>query len=106
MPKINSNNTSKTYDASDLNDAYALAECDMQWMSTAIAHVKKEIRSLHNLAKNGEILSQYHFSELITHLDMYEYLADDRRHYHAKEAEAYNAEWEAEKQANKKAVSL
>ena len=103
MPnQINSNNTPKTYDAGDLNDAYALAECDMQWMSTAITHVKKEIKRIHALAENGEVISQYHFSELITHLDMYEYLADDRRHHHAKEAEAYNTEWEA----NKKAVSL
>lgn len=95
----NAQNTPKTYDAGDLNDAYALAECDMQWMSVAIAHVKKEIRSLHNLAKNGEILSQYHFSELITHLDMYEYLADARHDYHHKEAEAYQAEWDADKKA-------
>ena len=107
MPnQINSKNTPKTYDASDLNDAYSLAECDMQWMSTAIGHIKEEIKRIHDLAKDGKVIPQYHFSELITHLDMYEYLADDRRHYHAKEAEVYNAEWEAEKQANKKAVSL
>lgn len=103
MPaQINSKNTPKTYDASDLNDAYSLAECDMQWMSAAIGHVKEEIKRIHALAKDGEVISQYHFSELITHLDMYEYLADDRRHHHAKEAKAYEVEWEA----NKKAVSV
>ena len=92
--QINSNNTPKTYDAGDMHDLASLAECDMGWMSTAITHVKKEIKRIHGLAKNGEVISQYHFSELITHLDMYEYLADDRRHHHAKEAEAYEAEWE------------
>lgn len=102
MPKINSKNTPKTYDASDLNDAYSLAECDLKWMSTAIGHVKEEIKRIHALAKDGEVISQYHLSGLITHLDMYEYLADDRRHHHAKEAKAYEVEWET----NKKAVSL
>lgn len=102
MPKINSNNTPKTYDADDMADLASLAECDMRWMSTAITHVRKEIKRIHALAENGEIIYQYHFSELITHLDMYEYLADSRRDSHAKEAEAYQAEWED----NKKAVSL
>lgn len=103
MPnQINSKNTPETYNAGDLNDAYSLAECDLQWMSTAIGHVKEEIKKIHALVKDGEVISQYHFSELITHLDMYEYLADDRRHYHAKVAKAYEAEWEA----NKKAVTL
>ena len=103
MPKqINSNNTPKTYDASDLNDAYSLAECDLKWMSTAIGHVKEEIKRIHALAKDGEVISQYHLSGLITHLDMYEYLVDNRHDYHADQAEAYKAEWEA----NKKAVSL
>ena len=103
MPnQINSNNTPKTYDAGDVTDAHSLAESDMQWMSTALTHVNKKIKRIHDLAKNGEILSQHHFSELITHLDMYEYLADARLHYHAKEAKAHEDEWEA----NKKAVSL
>jgi len=100
--QINSNNTPKTYDASDLHDVYSLAECDMQWMSTAIGHVKEEITKIHALAKDGETISQYHFSELITHLDMYEYLVDDRRDYHAKQAKEHAQEWEA----NKKAVSV
>ena len=94
MPNQINKSILKTYDAGDMADAYSLAECDMQWMSTAITHVNKEIKRLHALAVNGEILSQYHLSELITQLDMYEYLADDRRHYHAKEAEAYKVEWE------------
>ena len=103
MPtQTHSKNTPKNYNAGDVADVHSLAESDMHWMSTAITSVNREIKRLHDLAKNGEILSQYHFSELITHLDMYEYLADDRRHHHAKEAKAYEVEWET----NKKAVSL
>lgn len=103
MPnQINSKNTPETYNAGDLNWAHEVAQEDLKWMSTAIRHVKEEIKKIHALAKNGEVISQYHFFELITHLDMYEYLADDRRHYHAKEAEAYKVE----REANKKAVTL
>ena len=102
MPNQINKSIPKTYDANDLNWAHAVAESDMQWMNTAITHVKKEIKKLHTLAKNGEAISQYHFSELLTHLEMYEYLADDRLNYHAKEAESYNAELEA----NKKAATL
>ena len=103
MPtQIHSKNTPKNYDAGDMLDAHSLAKADMQWMNTAITHVNKEIKRLHTLAINGETLSQYHFSELITHLEMYEYLADSRYHCHEKEADAYKTEWEA----NKKAVIL
>ena len=103
MPnQINSKNTSKINDAGDMHDMATMAESDVEWMSTAITQVRKEIKRIHALVNNGEIISQYHFSELITHLDMYEYLADDRRHHHAKEAKAYEVEWET----NKKAVSL
>ena len=98
----NAQNTPKTYDAGDVADAHLIAESDMQWMNTAIIHVRKKLKKLHALVENGEILSQYHFSELIIHLEMYEYIADDRLDYHAKEAKAYEAEWEA----NKKAVTL
>lgn len=82
------------YDAGDMHDMASLAESDMQWMSTAITQVRKEIKRIHALAQNGEAISQYHFSELITHLDMYEYLADNRLEFHTKEAEAYKVEWE------------
>ena len=103
MPnQINSKNTPKAYDAGDMSDAYSLAESDMQWMSTAISHARKEVKRLNALAENGELITEHHFFELISHLDMYEYLADDCRNYHAKEAESYSAEWEA----NKKAVAL
>ena len=87
----------KTYDAGDMHDLASLAESDMGWMSTAIGHIRKEIIRLNKLAEGGKEVTQYHFSELITHLDMYEYLAEDRHRNHAKEAEAYRAEWEKTK---------
>ena len=94
MPnQINSKNTTETYSAGDLEDAYSLARSDMQWMQTAIRHVKKEIIGMRDLAKSGTPIHPYYFSELITHLEMYEYIADERRNNNDEEAEAYKAEW-------------
>ena len=92
MPNQNQKTVSLVHYLGDVSDAYSLAESDMHWMSTAISHTKKEIKKLHDLAENGAILTQHHLSELITHLDMYEYLADTRKHYHAKQAETYELE--------------
>ena len=95
MPnQINSTNTPKKYDASDMHDLASLSESDMNWMCTAISHIRKEVMKLNKLAESGKEVSQYYFSELVTHLDMYEYLAEDRHRNHAKGAEAYKAEWE------------
>lgn len=91
-------NKTKTYDACDMHDLASLAESDMNWMCTAISYIRKEVMKLNKLAESGKEVSQYHFSDLITHLDMYEYLAEDRHRNHAKGAEAYEAELEAAKQ--------
>lgn len=102
MPnQINSKNKPKTYGASDMSWAHEVAEADMQWMSTAIGHLKKEIKIINDLVEDGKVISQSHFSELITYLDMYEYLADSRLNYHAAEAKEYAEEMEV----NKKAVT-
>lgn len=89
----NSENTHKTYDASDMNWAHEVAESDMRWMIAAIDHLKKEIRGLHTLAEGGASINKPHFSSLFTHLEMYEYIADDRHAYHEAQAKAYKAEW-------------
>ncbi|WMG19286.1 hypothetical protein [Acinetobacter johnsonii] len=95
MPnQINSKNTPKKYDVSDMHDLASLAESDMNWMCTAISHIRKEVMKLNKLAESGKEVSQYHFSELVTHLDMYEYLADTRLSYHASEAGRYSEELE------------
>lgn len=88
----------KTYDAGDMYDLASLCESDMNWMCTAISHIRIEVMKLNKLAESGREVSQYHFSELVTHLDMYEYLAENRHHNHAEGAKAYEAEWEASKQ--------
>jgi len=77
MPnQINSTNTPKKYDASDMHDLASLAESDMNWMCTAISHIRKEVMKLNKLAESGK---------------------EDRHRNHAKGAEAYKAEWEKTK---------
>lgn len=95
MPKqsVLKDATPEFFDAGDMADAYALAECDMRWMGTAIASVHAEIKKLQDLVKQGGVLGGSDFYRLITNLEMYEYIADDRRDYHAKQAEEYTKEW-------------
>ena len=87
-------NKTKIYDAADMLDAVSLAALDMEWMSTAISVIRKEITCLHESAKKGE-LSQYSFRELRTQIDMFSFLADSRREYHANEAERLEQEWKS-----------
>ena len=91
----------KTYDAGDMYDLASLCESDMSWMCTAISHIRTEVIKLNKLAESGKEVSQYHFSELVTHLDMYEYLAENRHHNHAEGAKAYEQEWENTKGGDK-----
>lgn len=90
--------TVKTHDVGDMLDLATLAECDMNWMYTAISHIRKEVMKLNKLAESGKEVSQYHFSELVTHLEMYEYIAEDRTRCHEQRAEAYKKEWESFKE--------
>ena len=93
MPNQN-NSIPKNYDAGDLADIYMCSENDMQWMNTAISFVRKEIKKLKELAVKGEEITQHNFTDLIHHIDMYEYLAENRLSYHQEEAERYSKEWE------------
>ena len=102
MPKINSNNTPKTYSARQLHDTHSLATNDMTWMSAALDSVREEVKRLQEVAKDGTQIRKYHFNKLNTYLDMYAYLANDRLNSHTEESEKYKKEWEA----NKKAESL
>lgn len=94
----NAQNTPKTYTTGDMVDAYSLAECDMQWMSVAITDIKKRIKEL----KNDLGINATGFYALEHVVDMYQYIAENRLHHYSGEAEAYRAEWDA----NKKAVIL
>ncbi|WOE32962.1 MULTISPECIES: hypothetical protein [unclassified Acinetobacter] len=90
----NTNSIPKNYDAGDLADIYMCSESDMQWMNTAISFVRKEIKKLKELAVNGEEITQHNFTDLIHHIDMYEYLAEERLSHHVEKAEHYSKEWE------------
>lgn len=89
-----------TVDFGDLQDAYSLGECDMQWMLNAITDMRRQIVELKKEAESGTALSGIHFESLITRSEMYEYLADNRKDYYTREAQAYEEEWEAFKRSN------
>ena len=91
------NSISKNYDAGDIHDIASLAALDMDWMSTALNLIRKEVARLHKESEKGN-LSQYHLAELRTQIDMYSFLAESRHEYHANEADKFKAEWEASKQ--------
>ena len=88
------NSISKFEAIAEMHDLATLAECDMQWMNTAISHIGKEVKRLNKLAEDGKEVTQYHFADLIHHIDMYEYLADTRLSHHASEAGHYLEELE------------
>lgn len=81
------------YTLLDLADAVSIAASDMEWMSTAISIIRREVTRLHESAQKGE-LSQYSFCELRTQIDMFSFLADTRSEYHANESERINEEFE------------
>ena len=88
----------KVYSVKDMHDLASLAECDMQWMNTAIEHVKKELKKLLDEC----VVPGHQLSDLMTHLDMYEYIALSRLGHYSDKAMEYGAEIDA----NKKAESL
>lgn len=96
MPNQNTKSNSKDinqYDAGDLHDAYSLSECDLKWTYTALEFLRKKLMRLKEQSKNT-VLTEYHFDEIITHADMYTFLADSRHNFHADEAKRYEKEWE------------
>ena len=70
----------------DLCAVHSVAYADLSWMFTAISHVRKEVQNMQDLAMQGKKLSEHHFSDLLEHLHMYEYLADNRMCYHMKQS--------------------
>lgn len=88
----------KVYSVKDMHDLASLAECDMQWMNIAIEHVKKELKKLLDEC----VVPGHQLSELMTHLDMYEYIALSRLSHYSDKTMGYGAEIGT----NKKAESL
>lgn len=95
MPNTVSHSSSSIYDASDLSDVYSLAEYDLKWMQTALIHIQEQINKLSTSAKNKETILENHFSAILIHLEMYEFIAEKRIAYYLKETERYAQEWEA-----------
>ena len=93
--------TAKNYDAGDMYDLASLAECDLDWMSTAITDIRLRLAKLKADLTERDVNAQYSFHMLEKVLEMYEYLAEDRARCHQKQAEVYLKEW----QGNEKAVS-
>ena len=91
-------NTPKTYTTGDMVDAYSLAECDMQWMSVAITDIKKRLKEIKSKLDNTNVIGLYDLEHVV---DMYQYIAECRLHHYSGEAEAYQAEWDADKKAVK-----
>ena len=79
----------------ELGDAYSMAENDLTWLETSLNHVRKEVLKLKEKAKNGEHLSEYHFTELAVFLDMYSYLAEERCEQSVKLAKEYDEKFKA-----------
>ena len=66
------NSLPKIYDVSEMHDAVSLAAHDMNWMNTAISHIRAEVRKLNKLAEisnNGKCvvieLFQFIFNGII-----------------------------------------
>ena len=95
MPnQINSTNTPKKYDAGDMLDLATLAECDMDWMYTALVDVRLRVARIKEELTARDVNAQYHFHTLEKVLEMYEYIAEDRTRCHEQQAEAYKEELE------------
>lgn len=96
LTKNNSQSMPKTYDAGEIAGAYSLAESDMQWMSVAIKDIRKRLKEIKSELGNNNVLGFYDLEHVV---DMYQYIAENRLHHYSDEAEAYQAEWEADKKA-------
>lgn len=72
---------------SEMYDAATLAQCDMDWMNTALIDVKTKVTQLKkDLAlKNPHI--EYYFHSLEKILEIYSYVAENRLEYYAFEVE-------------------
>ena len=86
--------TVKTHDVGDMLDLATLAECDMDWMYTALVDVRLRVAKLKEELTARDVNAQYHFHMLEKVLEMYEYVAEDRTRCHEQRAEAYKKEWE------------
>ena len=100
LNQTQSKNTPKTITVADLYDLATLANCDMDWMRTAIEDTRLRVARIKKDLAAHYPAAQYHFHELEKVLEMYTYLADNRTGYYEEEVKRIELE------ANKKAVAL
>lgn len=86
----------KTYDAEDLNWAHEVASSDIDWALGGIADLEQDVREIKETLKRQHGVSEssidIHFNKFKRHLQMLEYLLDDRLNYHREEASKYAKE--------------
>lgn len=96
LNKIDSKNTSKTYNAGDLADAYNLAFESMDWMETLICQIMDESKKIKSdLEAKGQHVANFH--QLDKLLGLTHYLAMERGGCFDLEHEKYGLEHEQNK---------
>lgn len=93
---MNNDKDLKKYTSGDMGDAHSLAKDDLWCMVVALQHLTKEMKNLAEAAKENSAKGM-HFDSVLDHLNMYEYLAQERHDSHEKCAENYFSEWEMDK---------
>lgn len=93
---MKNNPSLKKYDAGNIGDAHSVAKDDLWWMVTALDHITKEVKKL-AAEDHGKGAGRLYFDGLLTHLSMYEYLAQKRHDSHEKFSEEYFTEYEKDK---------
>ena len=82
------------FSAGDMHDAHELAACDMCWMSSALDHINSALNNMVNAHANSGHILLAELKRLITHIEMYRYLADDRYLDHLQTAERFKEQLE------------
>lgn len=82
------------YDCIDMTDLATLAHEQIDWLSTGLADIRKEILSVKSELTNRDSDNQYKFAVLEKKAEIFEYLAEDFKVIFDKEIAKYTAEIE------------
>lgn len=95
----------KPYSAADISWAHEVASSDLDWALGGIADLEQDIKEVQQTLKNqygvSECSIDVHFNKFKRHLQMLEYLLDERLHYHKEEASKYGEENNLSKNAGR-----
>lgn len=86
-----------TYNAGHLEDAYGIAESDLNWSVAALGDLNLRFRNLKTNIQAAHNVSDAYFDDMQEFLYMYEYLIESRHSYHQAQAKHYQKEWQAAK---------